>query len=186
MKFREADGEPQRLTQAVASLRGVEDYWESPFDPLCVRVPWRDALNTITVMTTRHSPISSIRRKTFGFLDHAFAPGLLCVSESTGPVSCYHLRTGDELWTLDPGKGVHALHVAWLESAGCLAALTYPYQHGGTHTIHLLDAETGELNASHPLPSFNHAFAYSGKWVVAADGSVTDAVTAQRIRTLPL
>ncbi|MFN0130408.1 MAG: hypothetical protein ACKV19_27415 [Verrucomicrobiales bacterium] len=187
MEFREADGETARFRPTVADLRGVEEYWESPFDPLCVRVPWPDPLNRITVMTTRHSPVARIRRKTFGFLDYAFAQGPLCVSDSTGPVSCYHLRTGDELWTFDPGKGVHALNVAWVQSAGCFAALTYSYQPDGEHTIYLLDAAIGKPIAAHPLPpACPHAFAHSGEWVVAADGSVTDTLTAKRLRTLPL
>lgn len=165
------NGKSQRISLFQKYFRGIRDIYLSPFDDLYVHGQWDDDL---VVTTHKQTPISSIARKTFGILDHAFSVDQLCITESTGPVSCYDIRTGMELWEFDPGEKEHGLSLAFIDHLGAYVTITWPYNDGGEHTLHLLDRTTGSPQKRFVVPDGNPAFIHEGRQMVFPDGSIVE------------
>lgn len=86
----------------VDRLRGSRSIFESRWE--AVRL--NDGRQLRLEMASRKEGLP-ISRLTFAVLDATFAPGKLLITESTGPLRCLALLSGDEVWRYDPGPGAH-------------------------------------------------------------------------------
>ncbi len=164
------------------SFRGVQDFWQSPYDPVIVLDrKGRD----YKLATSQNKQIATISRTTFAALDFAFSPRKVCISESGGPVRCFQVTDGALLWQWEPGKGIHVLDLAYNEAQNRFAAITWPYQMGGDRRLVILDPDTGEARTIAPLAGADeHAFCCRGSLLVTSDGKLRDAATAEVLAVL--
>ncbi|MEM9411030.1 MAG: hypothetical protein AAGA30_07950, partial [Planctomycetota bacterium] len=103
--FETASGERNRFTWFTKRVNGSYRLYESSFDDRFLN----DRIESSLKLTTKSlKPIQTIRRKTFGVLDVTFAPEFVCISESVGPITCYHVD-GAQVWEFSHDNGVHAL-----------------------------------------------------------------------------
>ena len=169
--------------RTITTWRGVKDVWESPFEP--IRLVERRSLD---LETNDGHKIASIPRATFGVLSLAFAPSLLCVSESTGPIRCLDTQQGQELWRFALPEQ-HFLKVGYNEHAASFVGDCWPYQRGGPDRLYRFEprsgaaTELGELG-SPTCMNPTSAFCLRGSTVLLSDGRVLDSATGDLVRKL--
>lgn len=149
------------------SIRGARALYESPFDLV-------QFLDTSKPQLLHHTGTRLyLDRTTFAFLDIAFAPGLVALSESGGPVRCIDIADGTERWRYNPKKGHHVLQLGYRKADSRLFGVEWPFQHGGAKTLvswSLADGELGDRRIlGHPLDC---CFARNAEVIVLASGEV--------------
>ena len=167
------NGRSERLSWFKKRISGIRDVYESPFNSMFVHEQWDDDLQ---ITTTEHIPLNSIPRKTFGVLDYAFSLDQLTISESTGPVTCYNMLSGQELWEFAPGNGVHGLCISFVPELNAYATIAWPYEDGGDHALYLLDRPNGNQLNQHGVPNGAPAFIRDGKQMLFSDGTIINTL----------
>lgn len=163
-------GEAIRFTWVKKDLHGVKDVIESPYDEhLVIDRMERD----IRITNQRLKHIATVKRKTFAVLDYAFAPEFMCISESGGPVTCYHVETGKEVWALSFPDGVHALDVGYNEESKNFLAISWPYEKGGPFTLLAIARHNGNIVIETRLPdAADFGFVNRGTQLVLTTGEI--------------
>lgn len=112
-------------------------------------------------------------RTTFAFLDVAFAPGAVVVSESGGPVRCIDASSGKERWRYTPKAGTHVLHLAYRRDSPCILGVEWPYAKGGAKTLVQWSLAEGAVLDRRILGQpADCCFGLDGKAIVLSDGNV--------------
>src|SRR5262249_2314507 len=115
--------------------------------------------------------------ESFGVLCVAFAPGSVCVSESTGPLRCLDTQTGDERWRFQE-KGQHFLKMAFSEHAQAFVGVCWPYERGGSFRLLRFEPQSGDVSAVTELGNAGKfEFCLRGTRLLSSDGSVLDSAT---------
>ncbi len=174
-------GRSKRLSLFKKYASGIKDIYQSQVDPIFVREPWDDSLQ---ISTEKHVALNSIPRKTFGVIDYSFSPDQLCITESTGPVTCYNVFSGMENWEFDPGDGVHGLCISFVSHLDAYATIVWPYENGGDHTFYLLNRITGDIINNYVVPEGNPAFIHAGRQMVFTKGAVVDTASGETTHNL--
>jgi WD40 repeat protein len=127
-----------------------------------------------------------VTRTTFAFLDAAFGPELLCVSESGGPVRALETQSGHEVWRCEQPPGRHVLRLKYVGSERAFAAVEYSYtQPGCPRALVLLDAVTGVRLSVADLGFLAEAeFCTEGQHLLTSDGQLLSTRTGNVVRTL--
>jgi hypothetical protein len=163
------------------SLRGVRGIWESPFAPVRFLERSRDY-----AIADAEASIASIPRVTFGVLNVAFSPSIVCVSEVGGPVRTFDSSTGNEVWRFTPAKGTHFLRISFCESLRCFAGVSWPYERGGPQLLQVFAAGNGSPTVITEVgQAADVEFASSGARVVTSEGVVYDVVSGGVSASLP-
>ncbi|WP_197172195.1 WD40 repeat domain-containing protein [Novipirellula aureliae] len=177
-------GETIRFTWLKKDLYGAKDVIESPYDErLVIDQIERD----IRITNQRFKHVATVKRKTFAVLDYAFAPEFMCISESGGPVTCYHLESGKEVWERPFMDGVHALDLRYNEDSKRFSAVTWPYENGGPFTLMSLGRHNGEIVTETLLPdAADFGFVNRGTRLILTTGQIVSATTGEQIGTLDI
>jgi outer membrane protein assembly factor BamB len=166
--------------KTIKTWRGVRNAWESPYEPLML-VEKR----MLVLQTPDENEVATIARETFAVLCVAFAPGFVCVSESTGPLRCLNTKTGEETWRYAQ-KGQHLLRLAYAEKARSFVGVCWPYKRGGPHRLLRFGPESGQVSEVSELGvSGEFAFCRRGSHLLSSAGSVIDSVTGRCQLGLP-
>jgi len=161
--------------ETIAKWKGVRCVWESPYERLLLLEKHQLALHPMD--STEVVPIA---RETFAVLDVAFANGLVCISESGGPVRCLNTRSGKEVWRWT-GKGLHFLTLGYSEAANAFFGVCWPPEYGGLYKLMRLEKDTGEITEITVLEnSSDFAFYSLGSRLLLTDGSIIDVATGNR------
>jgi hypothetical protein len=124
-------------------------------------------------------------RTTFAVLDVAFGIESLAVSESTGPVRCFSLKTGAEIWRHTPSAGNHLINLSYCAPLDVFVGVNWAYKTGGEHNLVHLSRTTGAISQISDLPPARRmAFCRSGLTLVNSEGDVIDAASGRVIRRL--
>ena len=154
--------------QTKAKWRGVKDVWESAYERLLL-IEKHDLI----LRAHDDTRIGAIPRVTFAILSVAFGPRSACVSESGGPVRCFHTQNCDEMWRFIPEPGKHVLRLAYCQATNCFVGVIWPYEHGGSMALIEFAANSGiareMANLDEPAES---EFFGRGSRLVTSDGRV--------------
>ncbi len=157
-----------RTGETTYSLRGARELHESPYDA----VHFVDATHPC-VVDSRGVRRFVVERTTFAFLGVAFAPGLLLLSESGGPLRCLDVSSGRERWRHTSAPDSHVLNLAHDESDGDIVAVEFRYESDGAKRLLRLRASDGEVLFARDLGRPRACcFAMAGRVLVTTDGDV--------------
>ncbi|WP_457618860.1 hypothetical protein [Lutibacter sp.] len=161
--------------ETVRKIKGAVALYDSPYD----RVKFLDGTRPQVLEEDGHRRFY-VERTTFAFLDVAFAPGLLCVSEAGGPVRCIDLLTGHEQWRYDPPSGTHLLSLSYCDEGYCFLGIEWSFEKGGTKRMLRLSYDEGIVLGSFDvgMPG-GCTFALDGKVLVTSDGKIFDTTTGK-------
>ena len=128
-----------------------------------------------------------VERTTFALLSVTFAPGLLGLSESGGPVRCVDIGTGQERWRYQPQAGRHVRSLGYHEAEPSLLGVEWPFERGGAKRLLRWSLDGGAVIDSLDLGEpVDCCFGLAGEVIVTADGGVLDSATgATRTRMSP-
>lgn len=165
--------------KTIKTWAGVRNVWESPYQPVMLLEK-----RPLLLQSQDERKIATIPAETFAVLDVAFGPGLVCVTESTGPLRCLDTQTGEERWRFQE-KGQHFLDLAFAEQAQAFVGVCWPYERGGSFRLLRFEPQTG---ASFFVTDLDNAaefkFCLRGTRLLAADGSIMDSATGQHVGKL--
>ena len=181
-QFDVSTGEKIRFTWTKKELYGVKNVYESSYDE-CLVIDQIENDIRITNFQLKH--VATVKRKAFAILDCAFAPEFMCISESGGPVTCYHLESGRQVWELPFGSGVHALHLSYNEESKHFSAIAWHYKNGGPHILLSITRHNGEIVTKTQLPDASKfGFISCGKRLLLTTGDIMSATTGDQIGVL--
>ena len=124
-----------------------------------------------------------VDRTTFAFLDVTFAPGLLAVSESGGPVRCLDIAAGHERWRYQPTAGRHVLRLGDREAERSLLGVEWPFEKGGAKRLLRWSIDSGVLIDAQEIGGpIECCFALDGEVMATAGGEVLEVATGARRR----
>lgn len=171
-----------RNGRSKPSYRGVKKLWESPYEPvLLFDRNGRD----YRLATEDNQQIATIPRQTFAALDCAFSPNKVCISESGGPITCFNVSTGEQLWQFDCGRGIHALDISYNETSQQFVAVTWPYERGGDHELVTINAESGSGECVQAITgACEFGFCHKGSLLVTSEGEIRDTATGEVVSQL--
>jgi hypothetical protein len=165
--------------KTIKTWAGVRDVWESPYQPVMLLEK-----RTLVLQSPEERKIASVRAETFAVLCVAFGPGLVCVSESTGPLRCLSTETGEERWRFQE-KGQHFLEVAFAEQTQAFVGVCWPYEHGGSFRLLRFEPQSGEASVVTELGKAGEfEFCLRGTRMLLSDGSVMDSATGDPVGKL--
>jgi hypothetical protein len=158
------------------AVRGVKSLEASPFDD----ASWVDSASPhILTKNRRHR----VRRTTFAFLSAAFAPGLLSLSESGGPVRCIDIGDGTEKWGYS-SPGTHVVRLAYRDRPAAFVGIEWPYIRGGPMRLLQFALQDGRITGAFDIGNpVDVCFAQSGRVAVTTAGEIIDTCTGT-IRTV--
>ena len=150
------------------TIRGARSLHDSKYDA----VQFLDA-TAPQLLSAAGKRLFRVERTTFAFLDVAFAPGLLLLTESGGPVRCIEIATGNERWRYQPREGRHVLHLGYREAEPSLLGVEWPFAKGGAKRLVRWSPDSGAVVDSVILGGpVDCCFGLSGEVIVSADGDV--------------
>jgi hypothetical protein len=162
--------------------RGVRRVVCGPFAPLYLcQGNGYEIRGDFDVILTRLHPES------FGLLNAAFGPDVVCLTESAGPVRAFGSIDGIERWRHRPPPRHHVLDVAFRSGRNDFLGVQWNYQAGGPYELYCWDAQTGDSQhvvSFEPVATF--AFCNGGDALLLADGRLLDTNTGQVVDTLDL
>jgi WD40 repeat protein len=161
--------------KTIKTWTGVRDVWESPYQPVTLLEK-----RELVLQSPEKREITSFARETFAVLCVAFAPGLVCVSESAGPLRCLDTQTGAERWRFAE-KGQHFLEIAFAEHAGAFVGVCWPYERGGAFRLLRFEAQSGEASVITDLgKAGKFEFCLRGTRLLSSDGLLMDSAIGRR------
>ena len=111
------NGRLQSLTVAtgetVDALRGYREVWVSPYGRTVAMGTRSRGCQIFGMKDFRVPPAS------WAVLDVAFSPELMCITEARGPVRCFDLAKGKELWRYLPPSETHVTTLSYSEATQC-------------------------------------------------------------------
>jgi WD40 repeat protein len=116
-----------RTGETISQHRGVRRFVESLYEPLI----FLDAFNPIVTHIHSDAAPFAIKRLSFAFLDVAFSPGQIAVSEAGGGVRCFNIGDDRPVWTFTPPMGVHCLKLVYSRRDDAFIGIIWPYLWGG-------------------------------------------------------
>ena len=154
------NGELQR------TVRGAEAVYDSKYDD----VKFVDAHKPY-LLDSDMKRISYIEKTSFAILGAVFAPGLLFISESCGPIRCFDIASGKEQWRYNPEKGSHVLELGYHLERSSLLSIEWPKVRGGDYRLLRLTLEEGKILDSFPINEGGSCcFALDGQILAVARG----------------
>ncbi len=124
-----------------------------------------------------------VDRTTFAFLHVTFAPGLLAVSESGGPVRCLDIASGHERWRYQPTTGRHVLRLGYREAEPSLLGVEWSFEKGGAKRFLRWSLDSGALIGSRDIGEpVDCCFALAGEVIATTRGEVLDVATGTHRR----
>jgi hypothetical protein len=162
--------------QSLRSYKGVKKIVESPFMPVCYHQNKVASLRTDGDEQIAVIPASTI-------LHAVFSPEKLCISEACGPVRCFNVQSGVEVWRYTPKKGSHVVGMGYCEPVTCFFGVEYPYAIGGASKLVRL-ADSSEAVVVREIWHGAHAFCSSTRLFLTADGEVIDLTDSSTVRRL--
>jgi len=161
--------------KTIKTWTGVREVWESPYRPAILLEK-----RVLALQSPEGQTITSFARETFAVLCVAFSPGLVCVSESTGPLRCFDTQTGEQRWRFHE-KGQHFLALAFDEQAQAFVGVCWPYERVGSFRLLRFESESGEATTVTDLGNAGEfKFCLRGTRLLSSDGSVMDSATGRR------
>jgi hypothetical protein len=122
-----------------------------------------------------------IERQSFATLDIANSRNSILISESGGPLSCYHINTGEILWRHEVDRFGHYLRLSFIEKLDTYLGICWPFQTGGDKLLRTFEPSSGrildEFNLGCPTET---EFAHEGKVLVTSDSDVIDLETKKK------
>lgn len=153
--------------EIVDRLRGVRWVVESPFSPHLFLDRRRPAVVGQDLETLIDLP-----RTTFAFLDVAFGPASVAVTEAGGPVRCIDLASRRELWTFTPSRGIHCLTLAFCPDRRSFVGVLWPFERGGPKELVAFD-DSGSRSVLADLgASAEECFCRRGSILLVSSGSM--------------
>jgi hypothetical protein len=160
--------------KTIKTWPGVRHVWESPYQPAMLLEK-----RTLVLQSPDEKKIASIPAETFAVLCVAFGPGLVCVSESGGPLRCLDVQTGEERWRFQE-KGQHFLELAFAEHVQAFVGVCWPYERGGSFRLLRFEPRSGAPSDVTELGKAGEfVFCLRGTRLLCSDGSVLDSATGQ-------
>src|SRR5262249_36325207 len=160
--------------KTIETWAGVRDVWESPYEPVMLLEK-----RPLVLQTPDERKIANIPAESFAVLSAAFGPGLVCVSESGGPLRCLNTKTGAERWRFQE-KGQHFLELSFAEQAQVFVGICWPYERGGSFRLLRFDPQTGVVSVAAELGKAGRfEFCLRGTRLLSSDGSVMDSATGR-------
>ena len=145
-------------------LPRIKDYAESAFEPIDLL---EGGKHFSIVERDSQKTQCRIERQSFGTLNIAFGPGSVCVSESGWQLYCYDTKTGQQKWHISSEVREHALRLSYNRIMNRYLAVFWPYEHGGDHTLRIINPDTGSIENSIPFKNMiESAFALDGEVLV--------------------
>jgi WD40 repeat protein len=161
--------------KTIKTWAGVRDVWESPYQPLLLLEK-----QSMVLQSPDERKITTIPAETFAVLCVAFGPGLVCVSESGGPLRCLDTETGEERWRFQE-KGLHFLELAFAEHAQEFVGVCWPYERGGSFRLFRFEPQSGAPSVVASLGKAGEfQFCLRGTRLLSSDGSIMDSATGRR------
>ena len=161
--------------KTIKTWAGVRDVWESPYQPVMLLEK-----RTLVLQSPEERKVASIPRESFAVLCVAFGPGLVCVSESGGPLRCLDTQNGEELWRFQE-KGHHFLGLAFADQAQAFVGVCWPYERGGSFRLLRFEPQSGAASVVIELGQAGEfEFCLRGTRLLSSDGSIMDSVTGRR------
>jgi outer membrane protein assembly factor BamB len=161
--------------KTIKTWPGVRDVWESPYQSVMLLEK-----RTLVLQSPEERKIASIPAESFAVLCVAFGPGLVCVSESTGPLRCLDTQTGEERWRFQE-KGQHFLELAFADHGQAFVGVCWPYEHGGSFRLLRFEPQSGAASVVTELGKAGaFEFCLRGTRLLSSDGSIMDSVTGHR------
>lgn len=165
--------------KTIKTWAGVRHVWESPYQPVMLLEK-----RALILQSPDERKVASIPAETFGVLCVAFGPGLVCVSESTGPLRCLDALTGEERWRFQE-KGQHFLELAYAEQAQAFVGICWPYERGGSFRLLSFEPQAGAASVVTELGKAGEfEFCLRGTRLLSSDGSVMDSATGKCVGKL--
>jgi WD40 repeat protein len=165
--------------KTIKTWAGVRDVWESPYQPTMLLEK-----RALVLQTPEERKIASIPAESFAVLCIAFGPGLVCVSESGGPLRCLDTETGAERWRFQE-RGQHFLELAFAEQAQVFVGVCWPYERGGVFRLLRFEPQSGVASEVAELgKAGDFEFCLRGSRLMSSDGPVIDSTTGSSVGRL--
>ena len=157
-----------RTGETTSAVPAASAMYQSKFDP----VHFLDG--AVPQLVDNRDERVMVPRTTFAFLDVVFAPGRVCTSESGGPVRCFDVRSGQELWRYQPAPEHHVLRLGYHESTSCVLGIERQYVSSDrSKQLVRLSLQDGSLVDSLDIGStWSACFALAGDVLVTTNGTV--------------
>lgn len=157
----------------IQTARGVRRIVESP---------WGDAVflgGSRMKLTSVQGHARILPRLTFAELGVAFSPLAVCISESGGPIRCWDLIGGTELWRYFV-KGHHAIQLCCSRSENVFFGLDLEYEREGKCQLLRFDPEKGQASiVVAPGNSRVSVFCLDGRDIISSDGTLIETMTGE-------
>lgn len=125
-----------------------------------------------------------IPRETFAELAVAFSPQHVCVSESAGPVRCFGLESGEELWRYDEREH-HSVKLCYSPSEDAFLSVDLSYEREGAYKLLRFDALSGQVQLVAALrDAWEATFCLDGSCLVTAGGNIISTTTGASVGQL--
>ncbi len=129
-----------------------------------------------------------IERTTFAVLSWAIGPETLLLSEAKGgPVRCFKLATGEELWRYTAPRGTLFLDLAYSSKLARFLGISWPYEHGGSKELTWFSPVSGQpeerLDLGRPATT---AFSPDGSILISSTGTIYDTARGTIFQTIPV
>jgi hypothetical protein len=160
--------------KTIETWAGVRDVLESPYQPIMLLEK-----RALVLQSPEGRKIATIPAESFAVLCVAFGPGLVCVSESGGPLRCLDVQTAEQRWRFQE-KGQHFLELAFSEQAQAFVGVCWPYERGGSFRLLRFEPQSGEMSVVTELGKAGEfEFCLRGTRLLSSDGSVMDSATGR-------
>jgi WD40 repeat protein len=171
-----------RLTgKSGQTLRGVRRIWESPFAP----IHYIETAKGYALINQK-ARIASIPRVSRAALGVAFSQSNVCLAEAGGPVRCFDITNGNEIWRHVMPKGTHVLRIAFCESRKGFVGVSWPFEKGGRLLLHFFSPQSGKSEIVHDVGTDTAvAFCLRGSRLMTRDGSLFDVSSGRIVGKLP-
>lgn len=131
--------------------------------------------------------LAKIPMTSFGLLDVAFSPSIVCVSEACQSVRAFESATGQLLWELPKRTGVHATQIVYSPKSNEFVAVMFPYETALDSRLTRIDPVTGAVIGAYEIPrTTSVGFASAGTRFVGSRGEVRAVIDGELIGTVPI
>ena len=159
----------------------MDEIEESPFANIAL-LGRRKGLDLVDM--TGQERLGRVPRTTFGVLDIVFTESTVVVTESGGPVSSYSLPDAKLTWRYTPPPDNHVVHLGYSERTSEVFGISWPYKHGGDHTMLVFNRDTGGIIRRFVVRGYAGDFALAGSRLITWAGHLIDMSTGEVHSTL--
>lgn len=128
-----------------------------------------------------------IERTTFAVLAWAIGSETLLISEAGGPVRCFELSSGEELWRYKPPIGTHYIDLAYSEALAQFLGVCWPYEYGGAKELAWFPPQGKQPEELHDLGNpAETAFSPDGGILISSTGEIFDTQRGAVVEMIPV